>query len=120
MDWKKEWKPLAAIVAVFPGMFFLPLIYRTLGGNSPGTNFFDSFAGAFIYVATFTEITVLHGLIGKGMGQGPAFGHPGVIRSKYAGYPKRNRDKENDCFCFAGCRYDNQLRSYLWNNGIIE
>ena len=35
-------------------------------------NFFASFAGAFMYFATLTEVPILQGLIGSGMGQGPA------------------------------------------------
>ena len=35
-------------------------------------NFVASFAGAFMYFATLTEIPILQGLIGNGMGQGPA------------------------------------------------
>ena len=35
-------------------------------------NFFASFAGAFMYFATLTEVPILQGLIGAGMGKGPA------------------------------------------------
>jgi uncharacterized membrane protein YraQ (UPF0718 family) len=47
-------------------------VYRVLGGNSIRANFFASFAGAFMYFATLTEVPILQGLIGNGMGQGPA------------------------------------------------
>jgi uncharacterized protein len=47
-------------------------VYRALGGNSLRANFFASFAGAFMYFATLTEVPILQGLIGNGMGQGPA------------------------------------------------
>lgn len=43
-----------------------------VGGNSLAANFFASVAGAFMYFATLTEIPILQGLIGSGMGQGPA------------------------------------------------
>ncbi len=47
-------------------------IAGAVGGNSLGANFFASFAGAFMYFATLTEIPILQGLIGNGMGKGPA------------------------------------------------
>jgi len=43
-----------------------------VGGNSLAANFFASFAGAFMYFATLTEVPILQGLIGNGMGKGPA------------------------------------------------
>ncbi len=43
-----------------------------VGGNSLWANFFASFAGAFMYFATLTEVPILQGLIGSGMGKGPA------------------------------------------------
>ncbi|MHC4874537.1 MAG: permease, partial [Planctomycetota bacterium] len=47
-------------------------IERAVGGNSLQANFFASFAGAFMYFATLTEVPILQGLIGNGMGKGPA------------------------------------------------
>ncbi len=47
-------------------------IARAVGGNSLLANFFASFAGAFMYFATLTEVPILQGLIGAGMGKGPA------------------------------------------------
>ena len=47
-------------------------IERAVGGNSVGANFFAAFAGAFMYFATLTEVPILQGLIGAGMGKGPA------------------------------------------------
>jgi len=47
-------------------------IVKAVGGNSLGANFFASFAGAFMYFATLTEVPILQGLIGSGMGKGPA------------------------------------------------
>jgi len=47
-------------------------VTAAVGGNSLGANFMASFAGAFMYFATLTEVPILQGLIGSGMGQGPA------------------------------------------------
>jgi len=43
-----------------------------LGGNSLLANFFAAFAGALMYFATLTEIPIVQGLLGAGMGHGPA------------------------------------------------
>jgi uncharacterized membrane protein YraQ (UPF0718 family) len=43
-----------------------------VGGNSLLSNFVASFVGAFMYFATLTEVPILQGLLGNGMGQGPA------------------------------------------------
>jgi len=43
-----------------------------VGGNSLWANLFASVVGAFMYFATLTEVPILQGLIGAGMGQGPA------------------------------------------------
>ncbi len=47
-------------------------VAKAVGGNSLFANFFASFAGAFMYFATLTEVPILQGLLGNGMGQGPA------------------------------------------------
>jgi uncharacterized membrane protein YraQ (UPF0718 family) len=47
-------------------------ISDAVGGNSLWSNLFASVAGAFMYFATLTEVPILQGLIGNGMGQGPA------------------------------------------------
>lgn len=47
-------------------------VARAVGGNSFFANFFASFAGAFMYFATLTEVPILQGLIANGMGNGPA------------------------------------------------
>jgi uncharacterized membrane protein YraQ (UPF0718 family) len=44
----------------------------SVGGNSLGANLFAAVAGAFMYFATLTEVPILQGLLGSGMGQGPA------------------------------------------------
>jgi len=43
-----------------------------VGGNSVESNLFASVVGAFMYFATLTEVPILQGLIGNGMGKGPA------------------------------------------------
>jgi uncharacterized protein len=43
-----------------------------LGGNSIWSNAIASVAGAFMYFATLTEVPIVQGLIGSGMGKGPA------------------------------------------------
>lgn len=47
-------------------------VANLVGGNSLFANFFASFAGALMYFATLTEVPILQGLIGAGMGKGPA------------------------------------------------
>jgi len=43
-----------------------------VGGNSLWANFFAAVSGAFMYFATLTEVPILQGLLGSGMGKGPA------------------------------------------------
>lgn len=47
-------------------------IAQFVGGNSLWSNLFASVAGALMYFATLTEVPILQGLLGSGMGQGPA------------------------------------------------
>jgi len=47
-------------------------VSNAVGGNSLWANFFASFAGALMYFATLTEVPILQGLLGSGMGKGPA------------------------------------------------
>jgi len=47
-------------------------ISSAVGGNSVRANLFASAAGAMMYFATLTEVPILQGLIGAGMGKGPA------------------------------------------------
>ncbi|HBI27740.1 MAG: permease [Syntrophaceticus sp.] len=47
-------------------------IAAVVGGNSLQANFAASLAGALMYFATLTEVPILQGLIGSGMGKGPA------------------------------------------------
>ncbi|MDP8256739.1 MAG: permease [Candidatus Alcyoniella australis] len=53
---------------IIPGRYVASLV----GGNSLSANLFASVAGALMYFATLTEVPILEGLIGAGMGQGPA------------------------------------------------
>lgn len=54
--------------ALIPGRWVASLV----GGNSLFSNLFASVAGAFMYFATLTEVPILQGLMGSGMGNGPA------------------------------------------------
>ncbi|MFA6413085.1 MAG: permease, partial [Syntrophales bacterium] len=54
--------------ALIPDHFIVSLV----GGNSLWANLFASVSGALMYFATLTEVPILQGLIGSGMGQGPA------------------------------------------------
>ncbi len=54
--------------ALIPGEW----VQSLLGGNSLRANFIASVAGALMYFATLTEIPILQGLLGAGMGKGPA------------------------------------------------
>ena len=47
-------------------------IADSVGGNGLGANLFASVAGALMYFATLTEVPILQGLLGAGMGEGPA------------------------------------------------
>ena len=47
-------------------------ISSLLGGNSIWANLIASLAGALMYFATLTEVPILQGLLGAGMGKGPA------------------------------------------------
>jgi len=54
--------------ALIPDQYIQGLV----GGNSLWANFFASLSGALMYFATLTEVPILQGLIGAGMGKGPA------------------------------------------------
>lgn len=54
------------------GMIPSQWVEWAVGGNSIRANFLASFIGAFMYFATLTEVPILQGLIGSGMGKGPA------------------------------------------------
>ncbi len=54
--------------ALVPGRW----IEQAVGGNSLAANVFASVAGALMYFATCTEVPILQGLMGSGMGKGPA------------------------------------------------
>lgn len=54
--------------ALIPGEWIAYLV----GGNSLWANLFASLSGALMYFATLTEVPILQGLIGSGMGKGPA------------------------------------------------
>jgi hypothetical protein len=54
--------------ALIPERFIAALV----GGNSLWANLFASLAGSLMYFATLTEVPILQGLIGAGMGKGPS------------------------------------------------
>jgi hypothetical protein len=56
----------------YPALIPEHYIQSLVGGNSLWANLFVSVAGALMYFATLTEVPILQGLIGSGMGQGPA------------------------------------------------
>lgn len=47
-------------------------IAAAVGGNGFLANLFASVVGAFMYFATLTEVPIVQGLLGSGMGKGPA------------------------------------------------
>jgi len=47
-------------------------VVKLVGGNSLWSNFFASVSGALMYFATLTEVPIIQGLVGSGMGKGPA------------------------------------------------
>lgn len=81
-DYAKQIMPLLLLGVVvagallgrpgYEGLIPSEWITRAVGGNSLFANGFAAIAGAFMYFATLTEVPILQGLIGNGMGQGPA------------------------------------------------
>lgn len=85
-DFAKQILPLLAIGIVVAGFLLgsthdgktiagvIPneWIQWLVGGNSIFSNLFASIVGAFMYFATLTEVPIVQGLIGSGMGKGPA------------------------------------------------
>jgi uncharacterized membrane protein YraQ (UPF0718 family) len=47
-------------------------VSKIVGGNSLKSNFLASFVGSIMYFSTLTEIPIIQGLMGNGMGNGPA------------------------------------------------
>lgn len=80
-DFAKQILPLLFFGVLVAGLFLgrpggegiIPSgwIESAVGGNSFRANFFASVAGAFMYFATLTEVPILQGLLGAGMGKGP-------------------------------------------------
>jgi uncharacterized protein len=81
-EFMKQILPMLGAGVLFAGFFLgrpghtalIPeqYIQSLLGGNSLWTNLFASVAGSLMYFATLTEVPILQGLLGSGMGQGPA------------------------------------------------
>ena len=55
-------------VAIIPESWISSLV----GGNSFGANLSAAVVGALMYFATLTEVPIMQGLLGAGMGKGPA------------------------------------------------
>ena len=47
-------------------------VARSVGGNSLSANLVSAVVGAFMYFCTLVEVPILQGLLGNGMGKGPA------------------------------------------------
>ncbi|MFO7831334.1 MAG: permease [Desulfuromonadaceae bacterium] len=81
-DFAKKIMPLLLIGVLLAGAFLgrpgheglIPSewVASLVGGNSLSANVFASVFGAFMYFATLTEVPILQGLMGAGMGKGPA------------------------------------------------
>ena len=56
----------------YPALIPESVIAGLVGGNSLWANLFAAVSGALMYFATLTEVPILQGLIGSGMGKGPA------------------------------------------------
>ena len=54
------------------GLIPSPWVADLVGGNSLASNVVAALSGALMYFATLTEVPILEGLLGSGMGQGPA------------------------------------------------
>jgi uncharacterized membrane protein YraQ (UPF0718 family) len=54
------------------GIIPVEWIQTAVGGNSLWANLLASVSGALMYFATLTEVPILQGLLGAGMGKGPA------------------------------------------------
>ena len=78
----KQIFPLLGAGVLFAGFFLgrpdhpalIPETYiqNLVGGNSLSANLFASVAGSLMYFATLTEVPIIQGLLGAGMGKGPA------------------------------------------------
>ncbi len=54
------------------GVIPMEWVDAAVGGNSLRANLLASVLGAFMYFATLTEVPIVQGLLGAGMGKGPA------------------------------------------------
>ncbi len=81
-DFAKQILPLLLIGVLIAGFMLgrpgqegvvpLPWVDAAVGGNSLLANLLASVLGAFMYFATLTEVPIVQGLLGAGMGKGPA------------------------------------------------
>jgi small redox-active disulfide protein 2 len=88
------------------GMIPSQWVAALVGGNSLQANLFASVVGAFMYFATLTEVPILQGLIGSGMGQGPALSlllaGPAPESAEHDRDSQRAGDEKDGGVCDAG------------------
>ena len=82
LDFAKQIMPLLLLGILIAGFLLgrpgeeglIPsrFVEMLVGGNSLFANFFASLIGAFMYFCTLIEVPIVQGLIGSGMGKGPA------------------------------------------------
>ena len=82
LDFAKQIMPLLFLGILIAGLLLgrpgeeglIPsrFIKMLVGGNTFSANFFASLVGAFMYFCTLIEVPIVQGLIGSGMGKGPA------------------------------------------------
>jgi hypothetical protein len=70
--WAFALQILPLLLIGYEGIIPSRFVEALVGGNSFRANFFSSIVAAFMYFATLTEVPILQGLIGSGMGKGPA------------------------------------------------
>jgi hypothetical protein len=68
----KQILPLLLIGVLVSGFLLGRPGAEHVGGKSLRANLVASVAGAFMYFATLTEVPIVQGLVGAGMGKGPA------------------------------------------------
>jgi len=104
--------------ALIPSRYISALV----GGNSLFANFFASISGALMYFATLTEIPILQGLIGAGMGQGPALAlllaGPSLSLPSILVIAGELGWKKTSYLCRACCCDVNHCRFDFWNDSI--
>ncbi len=89
-----------------------------VGGNSLWANLFAAVSGALMYFATLTEVPILQGLIGAGMGNGTgviiASGRPCPLAAQHVGDRGRYGSKKDCHFLHHNCDPIHHSRDGLW------